>query len=105
MRNSAMKIRVGFIVACLSLIFAHAAEAQRVFLDTDGDGVSTPSDRLNPSGQTVVSVYLDTCHDRDGVLQACNGHTGASRSQASLDFFCYDLILQVRPKSGSVRWG
>ncbi len=94
---------VVFAFMCLSCTFVAPTFGQYIFFDTDGDGVSSPSDRLNPVGETVVTVYLDTSHDRDGILRPCNAHTG-SGSSGLLDVFSYDLILQVQLKTGIVRW-
>jgi hypothetical protein len=97
------KLEVVVAFTCLSCIFVVPAVGQYMFLDTDGDGVSSPSDRLEPGGETTVAVYLDTSHDRDGTLRSCNAHAG-SGSSGLLDFFSYDLILKVQSKSGAVRW-
>src|SRR5438552_17893794 len=58
---------------------AKPALSQYMYLDVDGDGVNTTSDRLNDTDSTVITIYLNSSHDRDGSAQSCNSH--ASRSE------------------------
>ena len=92
----------------LSCIFVLAAlpqpaHAQYMYLDTDGDGVSTEGDTLSTGGTTLVALYLNTNHDRDGTVRACNAHTGAPTSGALLGLISYTIIL--RAEGGTVDWG
>ncbi len=91
----------------ISALFGAAPTwAQYMYLDTNGDGVHTDADVVNPAGPTNVDVWLNTNHDRDGSLQTCNSHTGApqgSTSDSGLDFFSYDVYLVV--SHGTVVWG
>ena len=80
------------------------AGAQYIYIDTTGDGINGPSDVLLPSGETEVSLYLDTCHDREGMIRPCRQASNRTRP-GDLDLFSYNLILAVQQKSGSVRWG
>ncbi|HXF58492.1 MAG TPA: hypothetical protein VN539_01595, partial [Candidatus Saccharimonadales bacterium] len=66
-----------------------------MYLTTDN---STDSTLMNPSGTTVLTITLDTVHDRDGTPQVCNSHTnqqgcGASLTWQALDLFGYTITL------------
>ena len=94
---------------CAALFRPPAANAQYIYLDTNGDGVHTDADIVNPSGTTTIAIWLDTGHDKDGTLQSCNSHTGAPHSYGGtppdpgLDIFSYDVYLVVT--DGTVTWG
>ena len=94
---------------CAALFRPPAANAQYIYLDTNGDGVHTDADIVNPSGTTTIAIWLDTKHDKDGTLQSCNSHTGAPHSYGGtppdpgLDIFSYDVYLVVT--DGTVTWG
>src|SRR2546427_6774669 len=50
-----------------------AANAQYMFLDSNGNGVPDLGDRLNPTGSpTTVDVYLRTKQNRDGSAATCD---------------------------------
>jgi len=93
----------------VALFVTAPARAQYMYLDTNGDGVHTDADVVNPSGPTHIDVWLDTNHDRDGSLQSCNSHTGAPVNydgpppDPGLDIFSYDIYLVVT--HGTVIWG
>ena len=79
------------------------ASAQYMKITTDNP---TDNTRLRPSGTTVLTITLDTNHDRDGSLQTCNSHAsacGASGSTQRLDMFNYTLAF--RAVGGTVQWG
>jgi len=80
------------------------AISQYLYLDSNGDGRSTAEDRLSATQPTVVAVYLDTNHDRDGSQQSCNSHTASRTDGAALSIFSYSIVLQVQPGTGSVSW-
>src|SRR5260221_410850 len=77
--------------------------AQYMYLDANGDGIHTAADQLNASGATSLDIWLDTTHDRNGSLQTCNSHSGASTSGSPLDLFSYTIVLQAG--GGTVSWG
>jgi hypothetical protein len=94
------------LVLMAALFLTAPAWAQYMYLDTNGDGVHTVADVVNPTGSTHVDVWLDTNHDRDGSLQTCNSHTGAPTeppAELGLDLFSYDIYLVVT--HGTVTWG
>ena len=96
----------GPLILIAALLSATPARAQYMYLDTNGDGVHTDADVVNPNGPTHVDVWLDTNHDRDGSLQTCNSHTGAPvepSADSGLDIFSYDIFLVVT--HGTVSWG
>lgn len=69
------------------------AEAQNIYLDTNGDGVSSWSDSLNISGSTSVDVWIDTGENGDGTRGFCGASGLAS----------YEFILQAT--GGTMSWG
>ncbi len=57
--------------------------------------------------QTILTISMDTNHDKNGSLQTCNSHTaancGASTFATALDMFSYTLALHVT--GGTVSFG
>lgn len=64
------------------------AVAQFMYLDSDGDGLYTVSDILDPAS-SVVDVWLDTSRQSDGSAAACNS------SSAALTVGSYSFILMA----------
>ena len=90
------------IVAGLALLASPAA-AQYMKITTDNP---TDNTRMRASGTTVLTITLDTNHDRDGSLQTCNSHSSPTCGVATsspLDMFSYTIAL--RAAGGSVSWG
>lgn len=96
---------VGPALLTLLLILAPPASAQYMYLDSNGDGISTAADRLNGSGVTRVDVWLDTAHDRNGASVSCNSHTGMPSDNQPLDLFEYSITLEAVGAGASVTWG
>jgi hypothetical protein len=97
---------IGFSCMLALAAFTPPAFAQYMYLDTDGDSLNTSADRLNADGPTVLTIYLNTNHDRDGSPQTCNSHTascGASTTGQALDMFSYTISLVA--VGGTVQWG
>jgi len=69
-----------------------------MFLDSNGDGLHTSADQVNPAGPTTVDVWLDTANNRDGSPVVC----GPLPSQV-VDFFGYQFAL--RANGGTITWG
>src|SRR5687767_7412099 len=70
-------IRHVIFAALLLLTFAAPASAQYMYMDTNGDGVSTTADRMNANGTaTIADVWVNTNHNRDGSLAVCNTADG-----------------------------
>jgi len=89
----------------LLLCLAGPAAAQYMRITTDNPFDHT---RMRTSGMTILTITLDTNHDRNGALQTCNSHTaangcGASTTVAALDMFSYTLALKAI--GGTVLWG
>lgn len=96
----------GLLTASLllaALAIPAIGDAQYIYVDTNGDGVHSAADRLNPSGATSLDIWLDTTHDRDGSLQTCNSHNGGPATGSPLDVFSYAIVL--RTSGGTVSWG
>jgi hypothetical protein len=63
---------LAFAVVLSLSIPSSRALAQYMYLDSNGDGVHTSADRLNPLGlPTLVDVYLLTDRNRDGSTVLC----------------------------------
>ncbi|TMQ51429.1 MAG: hypothetical protein E6K71_00390 [Candidatus Eisenbacteria bacterium] len=78
------------LVACLplALLFASPASAQYMYLDSNGDGVHTAADLVHAIGPTVIDIWLDTAHNRDGSPTTCQ-----YEPEKPLTIFSYDVIL------------
>jgi len=93
-------------VLLVSCLWTARSGAQHMYLDTDGDGLSTSADVTKASGITSITIWLDSNHDRNGILQTCNSHTGAKYSttrSSALDVFSYTIFLKA--VGGTVKWG
>ncbi len=90
------------VVAVLGL--SSGANAQYMRITTDNP---TDNTRLRATGTTILTITLDTNHDRNGTTQTCNSHTeancGAASTPQPLDMFSYTLALKT--VGGSVVWG
>jgi hypothetical protein len=80
----------------VALAFPAMAQAQYMYLDSNGDGVSTMADQVNPTGTTVADLYLRTDRNRDGSAAVCA--TGRPLTVNS-----YVAIL--RATDGTIAWG
>jgi len=80
------------------LLLAPPALAQYIYLDSNGDGVHTAADVLHGVGPTVIDVWLDTGHNRDGSVTACNGGSLST----PLNMFSYEVTIQAT--GGTVSW-
>ncbi|TMQ62041.1 MAG: PKD domain-containing protein [Candidatus Eisenbacteria bacterium] len=89
------------------LLLALAAPAAAQYMRMTTDNPTDPT-RLRASGTTIVTIFLDTDHDRNGTLQSCNSHTsaycgGTGTTPQPLDMFSYTLALKA--VGGTVTWG
>ena len=66
-----------------------------MYLDTNGDGIHTDADVVQPTGVTSVDVWLQTNANRDGSPVTCP--TGGE-----LDAWSFEFILHA--VDGTVRW-
>jgi hypothetical protein len=92
---------------CVLTILATPAFAQYMYLDANGDGVNTSADSLNAAGPTILTIYLDSGHDKSGSAQTCNSHTvscGATGTGAALNVGSYTILLAATG-GGTVSWG
>src|SRR5882672_6833325 len=103
-----MKLRPG-VLACASMVvlwLAAPAAAQYMRITTDNP---TDNTRLRSTGTTILTITLDTNHDKSGTLQTCNTHQvaagcpGAVGTAQPLDMFGYTIAL--RAVGGAVQWG
>ncbi|MGH7680888.1 MAG: FG-GAP-like repeat-containing protein [Candidatus Eiseniibacteriota bacterium] len=85
------------LVLLIALVPATPVLAQYMYLDSNGDGIHTAADQVNPSGPTVIDVWIITNANRDGTPASC------VTSSDPLDIFSYGIALRV--ENGTVRWG
>jgi len=82
MRHSLLLLGV---IAALAI--GAPAYSQYIYMDSNADGVNSSADVLS-SSTTVVHVYLNTNHDRNGTLKTCIATGGglSSTSRATTSF-------------------
>lgn len=85
-------------VAVSAACWGGAAQAQYIFLDTNGDGVSTENDCMSAKGPTQIDVWIRTDQNRDG--SKAFYREDPSRQ---LDMFSYEITLHT--SGGTVEWG
>ncbi len=97
-------LRCIILSSLLLLCLAGPAAAQYMKITTDNPGDNT---RMRATGTTLLTITLDTDHDRNGLLQTCNSHAssncGAPSSGEPLDMFYYTLAFKA--VGGTVLWG
>ena len=81
----------------IPLAFTVPANAQYLYLESNGDGVHTTADKLHPSHPTTVDVWLDTAHNRDGSPTVCK-----TNPSVSLDIFSY--VVNLAASAGTVSY-
>ena len=93
-----MARRFLWMAALAVLLGTHAvpASAQYMYLDANGDGVSTAEDRLN-AGATSLDLWIRTNENRDGSAAAC-----AAEPSAELTINSY--VVNIVVVNGSVSW-
>ena len=79
----------------LAMLLAPPARAQYIYLDSNGDGVHTEADVLHGIGPTVVDIWLDTTHNRDGSPTTCS-------SDASVPLTIFSYVVDVTAVGGHV---
>jgi len=88
----------------LLLVCPDLAIGQYMRMTTDNPADDT---RLKGIGEiTIVTITLNTDHDRDGSLQTCNSHSdacGAPATSQPLNIFSYTLAFKA--VGGTVSWG
>ncbi len=83
------------LIAALMLCFlVPRANAQYMYLDSNGDGVHTKADVVRRKGTTRIAVWLITDRNRDGTKVSCS-------TEATLTGF----RLRLSAGNGTVRWG
>ena len=80
------------LVLCLpiALLLASPAGAQYMFLDSNGDGAHTAADEVHAIGPTVINIWLDTAHNRDGSGTICQ-----YEPEKPLTLFAYHVNLEA----------
>ncbi len=78
------------------LVLAPAAHPQYMYLDSNGDGIHSAADQVNPAAPTTIDVWLDTDSNRDGSAAVCID------PGKPLSIFGYEFILHA--VDGTVAW-
>lgn len=84
-------------LALALLVLAPPAFAQYMYLDSNGNGVHTAADKLHPVKPTVVDIWFDTAHNRDGSATSCH-----SNSATPLDMNSY--VVNLMASGGTVSY-
>src|SRR4051812_11627969 len=102
-----MWLRLCTTLVALIILGSTAAPArgQYIKLQTDNPASNV---RLKPAGTTLLTVILDTDHNRNGSLQSCNSMTASAACLSTplgepLDLFSYQFTLNAI--GGTVQWG
>jgi len=99
-----MKVFFGIGLLGAVLIWSAPADAQYMRITTDNPA---DSGKLRATGTTILTITLDTVHDRDGTVQFCNSHTsrncGVPTPNQPLSLFEYTIALKAA--GGTVAWG
>jgi hypothetical protein len=81
-----------FVGAVLGVTSGANAQYLRITTDNPTDNL-----RLRATGTTILTLTVNTNHDKNGSLQTCNSHTAALCGGAStpqpLDMFGYTVAL------------
>lgn len=85
------------LLLLLAAFLVVPAHAQYMYLDTNGDGISSASDVIAVSGVTNVDVWLATDRNRDGSAATCVSGDGP------LTLAGYEIVLEA--VDGTVSWG
>ena len=98
-----MSSRVGSVLvlflASLPFLLSSPALAQYMYLDSNGDGLHTIADAVNPAGPTTVDVWLDIAANRDGTLvPPCPQDPSAPVNINS-------YVVALRASGGAIAWG
>jgi hypothetical protein len=91
-----MSRRLVFSILLLSILVPPIASAQYMYLDTNGDGLSTSADQIDPGGPTTLDVWVRTDTNRDGSPAECVTQDG------DLTINSYEFILHA--VGGTVAW-
>ena len=83
-------------IALVLLTLPSPASAQYMYLDSNRDGVHTAADVLHEVGPTVVDIWLDTGHNRDGSVPVC------TYPSEQITMFSYQVT--VRASGGTVSY-
>ncbi|HEX7078529.1 MAG TPA: PKD domain-containing protein [Candidatus Eisenbacteria bacterium] len=96
MRSHARLWLLGLLLPlCLAAV---PAQAQYLYLDSNGDGIRDAQDRLNPDGPTTIDVWLVTDRDRDGTPVVCDVESGTGMTLNSYSFVLHAV-------GGTMEWG
>src|SRR5512134_652219 len=85
------------VTSAVVLALPGCAEAQYMYLDSNGDGVHSVADQVAGTGITTVAIWLQTNQSAEGDTATC------SSSDEELTINSYEFTLSVL--GGTVAWG
>jgi hypothetical protein len=91
------RLRWFFPLALVLLLAPVHLSAQYMYLDSDGDGLHSAADQINPTGATNVNVYLRTDQNRNGTAAVC--------PTAGSPFTINSYGVNLRASGGTIAWG
>ncbi|TMQ60769.1 MAG: hypothetical protein E6K76_00705, partial [Candidatus Eisenbacteria bacterium] len=100
-------VRLVALGVLISACFAGTATAQYIKILSDNP---TDNTKMRATGTTILTIILDSSHDKNGSPQTCNSHTsppatcGAAPDTRPLDVGSYTILL-ARTGGGTVTWG
>ena len=101
-----MKFAVRPLALGLLLLAFGAGPAAAQYMKLTSDN-PTNNTQMNAAGSTLITIALNSNHDKDGSLQTCGSHAaalcGGSTTAENLDVFSYTIILTA--VGGTVTWG
>jgi hypothetical protein len=69
-----------------------------MYLDSNGDGIHTAADVVNPGGPTTIEIWLDTAANRDGSPAVCS-------VDPTLTFELRQYAVDLTASGGTIAWG
>ncbi len=88
--------RAAALCALAILALASPAYPQYMYLDSNGDGIHSVADQVNPTGPTTFDIWLDTDSNRDGSTVTC------AQGPEAMTINSYEFILHA--DGGTVAW-
>lgn len=103
-----MKLRLRMLACGSMLLFGLAAPATAQYMKITTDNPGDPTRMRSNGSTTILTITLDTVHDRNGTTQTCNSHSaangcGTTASSSPIGYFSYTILLKV--PGGTVSWG
>lgn len=93
---AASALAAAALLLIATALWPASARAQYMYLDSNGDGVHSAADQLNPADPTTFDIWINTAANRDGTPAVCD------QGSEPLSIISYQVIL--RAVGGTVSW-